>query len=967
MKRCTSILLRAGLALAFLLVCGTVRAQYFSEGAEPAGVRWSKIDGRNYSVIYPLGMDSLAREYLFQFEKSRPAAQNSYSVPLLRMPIVLHPYAIGGESTVAWGPRRIEVFTTPEANGGLPQDHAEQVAVSGNYLLGYMSHYDREIFRILEYPFGQQSIALGVGFYPSVWQALGNADLHLTDMTSGGPGRSAEYLMYYRAAFVLGDVRSYDDWHYGSYHRYVPPKRSFGYMVTNNMRFYSDSYTAMEDVLDIQIREWYDVFGVWNRSFLEASGKTVRKHWRYITAYNTTLWSDEYNRRAPYDNPEKLLQREESLYTEFRDLLPVGDGFFATKRGMQYPSELVQITPEGRQKRLQAFSANASRIVSDDEGRLFWSEQVPDPRWELRSYSIIRTRDSKTGNVRDLTSRTRLFNPVLAPDGKSLYAAEYAPDGTFAIVRVDAGNGSIISRSETPKRSQVTEMAIFGGRLYALAITGGGMGLFSRPLEDETAIWQQEIAPQSSKIQQISACDEGLCLTGEWDGVCEPYIYTPSDGKLTRLANVPFGGFYPTLTSEGLYLTDYDNLGAHPSFISKDSLKLKECDPSEVHPDHLAERAAEQYSENQVQWTDTGLALLKSEIDTLEVKPYKKAAHGIRIHSWAPLYPHIDRINPLTVENALHIASPGVYLLSQNTLGTLTMQGGYAYDNYWTEGHRRHTGHLDIQYSGLYPVIEAGVSVNEFRTASGHSSVRGHTRVYIPWNLSRGGWKENLVPSLEYSFTNESRHDITAGLSYSRSLERTKRQLSPRLGMAFDGRLRSIYEPEGKNMMAFARGTFYLPGITPDHNIKLAGTWQHMLRDSGHRSLERMGFTPRGFEGRLFDNLSYAGASFDYGMFIWGGDLCWPWLFYLKRLQFIPFADFAWAYKSPADRPLPDMRDPGAHPMGLPSNQFFSVGADLLIGLHFIRIGSEINIGVRYAHTSDGWDKFSLIFGNNLK
>ncbi len=959
---------RAFFALAFALICTKGAAQYFTEGAEPSSVRWSKIDGRNYSVIYPLGMDSLARVYLFEFEKSRPAAQHSYSVPLLRMPIVLHPYAVDGESTVAWGPRRIEVFTTPRATGGLPQEHAEQVAVSGNFLLGYMSHYDTEVFRGLEYPFGQQSIALGVGFYPSVWQALGNADLHLTEMTHGGPGRSAEYLMFYRAAFLLGDVRTYDDWHYGSYQRYVPPKRSFGYMVTNNMRFYSDNYTAIEDALNTQISQWYDIFGVWNRSFLEASGKTVRKHWRYITAYNTTLWSEEYNRRAPYNHPDKLLLREEPLYTEFRDLLPVSGGFIATKRGMQYPVQLVQITSDGRQKRLQAFSEKASRITSDGEGRLYWSEQVPDPRWELRSYSIIRSRDPQSGKVRDLTSRTRLFNPVPTPDGKSIYAAHYDADAIFAIVRLDAHSGEIISRSETPCRSQVTEMAIYGDRLYALAITGGGMGLFSRALEDESDPWRQEIAPQRSKMQQISACAEGLCLTGEWDGVCEPYLYTPGDGKLQRIANVPFGGFYPSLSAEGLYLTDYDNLGAHPSFISRDSLQMQQKDPAEVFDDHLATRAAAQYHENQLQWTDTGLALLRSEIDTLEVKPYGKAAHGIHIHSWAPLYPHIDRINPLTVESALHLVSPGFYLLSQNTLGTLTMQAGYAYDNYWTEdGRRRHTGHLDVQYSGLYPVIEAGVDFNEFLTSTGRSSLRGHARVYIPWNLSRGGWTQNLVPSVEYSFTNEARHDITAALSFSRTLERTKRQLSPRLGLAFDARLRSTFEPEGDNMMAFARGTFYLPGIITDHNIKLAGTWQHMLRDGGHRSLERMGFTPRGFEGRLFDNLTYAGASLDYGVFVWGGDLCWPWLFYLKRLQVIPFADFAWAYKSPADSPLPGMRESGPGSMGLPCNQFFSVGADLLVGLHLLRIGSEINIGVRYAHTSDGWDKFSLIFGNNLK
>ena len=93
------------------------------------------------------------------------------------------------------------------------------VELSGACLL-YTS-YTKGVFSFFNILFGEQSLALGIGFYPSVWLLEGDAVLNETDFSNAGRGRSGEFLIYYRTAFLQGDIRSYDHWRYGSYRHYA--------------------------------------------------------------------------------------------------------------------------------------------------------------------------------------------------------------------------------------------------------------------------------------------------------------------------------------------------------------------------------------------------------------------------------------------------------------------------------------------------------------------------------------------------------------------------------------------------------------------------------------------------------------------------------------------------------------------------------------------------------------------------
>ena len=65
-----SALLTVLLLLAFALPAS---AQYVLTGSAPSGVKWNRIRSEHFDIIFPSTIDSLARVYLYSFEKTRAA------------------------------------------------------------------------------------------------------------------------------------------------------------------------------------------------------------------------------------------------------------------------------------------------------------------------------------------------------------------------------------------------------------------------------------------------------------------------------------------------------------------------------------------------------------------------------------------------------------------------------------------------------------------------------------------------------------------------------------------------------------------------------------------------------------------------------------------------------------------------------------------------------------------------------
>ena len=62
---------KTAVALLLLLLPLVAQAQFFTAGDDPGCRRWYSIESENYRIIYPRGLDSLARVYAREMERFR--------------------------------------------------------------------------------------------------------------------------------------------------------------------------------------------------------------------------------------------------------------------------------------------------------------------------------------------------------------------------------------------------------------------------------------------------------------------------------------------------------------------------------------------------------------------------------------------------------------------------------------------------------------------------------------------------------------------------------------------------------------------------------------------------------------------------------------------------------------------------------------------------------------------------------
>ena len=195
-----------------LLLTATLKsaAQFYSLGDDPGRLKWYSIETQGYRLIYPDGLDSLARVYGRLLEQYRmPVSYSAGYVPgemgAGKFPVVIHPYNAMSNGSVALAPSRMDIFSSPEASGAEAMPWEQMLAIHESRHVAQvqfgMSHVFRPFYRI----FGEMFPGAMSGLYPCKWMMEGDAVIAETALTDAGRGRSADFLNYFMAAFDSAD------------------------------------------------------------------------------------------------------------------------------------------------------------------------------------------------------------------------------------------------------------------------------------------------------------------------------------------------------------------------------------------------------------------------------------------------------------------------------------------------------------------------------------------------------------------------------------------------------------------------------------------------------------------------------------------------------------------------------------------------------------------------------------------
>ena len=757
-----------------LLSVTAARAQFMTYGNEPTLLRWRQIKTENFRLVYPAGMDSLARVYAGQMEYYRgpvgstlgSAPNRSYRRP---MPVILHPNYTRGNGMVVWAPRRMELFTTPDAAAPEAMPWVTILATHESRHVAQMQPYRRGYFAPFHYVFGDMFTGAMSAVYGGPAFFEGDAVHTETALDRGGRGNDADFLDYLRMAFDNGDLRNYYRWRYGSIKRYTPDYYRAGYLLFAGMEnYFGEPAFAKRYYQTLLGKGRFFPFGNMNRTTKEVAGMKFRDAYTAITRGFQQTWTAEADARGPF-MPSEQVSATPRKFTIYRGSFFADGRLVSVRNSMEYPRSF-----DGR-----PFAESASTpIYSAPLGKAVWSETIPNIRWEMKSSSDVFAYDPARKQKKRLTHGERLFNP--APSAAGIAAIEYPVSGGSALVLLSP-TGEKRQRIAAPDDLQLVECAWVGETVYVSAISPQGFGIY----ELRGGRFAERLSPTGAKIKELRGMGGALYFTADPEGVNELYRLGPEGAERMTLTRYGASDFAFNEAGDTLF---YSALGPDGRLVSKTAVRDLQPQPA-IFP---------------AGGPDPSLPAEKDVAPAIgEPTNYNRLAHLVHIHSWVPLHVEYDNILALSEDQLENVASPGATVFFQNDLSTLAGEAAYSIT--------RKGGYAKVTYSGLFAVFEGKIS-------SYKGSNTGYVNAYVPMNLSSGGWRRGIIPQARYVWIKGQ-----PGLYSFSTRAYAMRPVSevgiyPRWGIGVE----YGYAQAEHRKSQYVYG--YVPGLLPEHGLKLTNT-----------------------------------------------------------------------------------------------------------------------------------------------
>ena len=531
MRRFAAILFLLG----FLFIGGkSVRAQYYSWGADAAALRWKHLRTEDVRVVFPDTASALAHRTLYYIQAVRPTITHGFSHPPLKIPFVLHTENFQSNGLVMWMPKRIEFLTTPSVDSYSMPWVKQLVAHEYRHAVQY-NNLNRGLIRILSYLIGQQGSTVGLLFMP-LWALEGDAVMNETEMSSYGRGRQPRFTIEYRAlGYEVLRRRNCDKWFCGSFRDFVPDHYQMGYqMVAYGYDRYGDG------IWDKTLR-----YGVRNAYMLTFSTSVALR--KFYGTGEGILFRDAFADLNRFwdslpkvtDSGRTLTPLPEKNYTTYTHPVSLNDTtLVALKTDFDRPSRLVAVDSRTGRERRRTWTGLVSSRPTTDGQRVWWTEYRRSLLFPERVNSRLVVLAPGKKRPRNAPKLRNVLYPTPIGRSGALAWVEYTPDGHYTIVAED----SLRQRTAWPMPgfSEVHGLAWDNAteRLYTLVTDNSGMWIGRiEPGEGLQAVTRGAYIT----LSDLRAADGKLYYGSIASGRDEAHCFDLGEGREYRLSTSTSG------------------------------------------------------------------------------------------------------------------------------------------------------------------------------------------------------------------------------------------------------------------------------------------------------------------------------------------------------------------------------------------------------------------------------------------
>lgn len=920
------------LFLLLLILSLPISAQFAETGLnEPPGLHWKKIDTPHFTILFPENLTQEAQSVANRVELIFSSLVHSSTRTPKRLILVLSNQGVYDNGYFRLAPRMSEWYHRPtfsHTTGVL--DWYDLLAIHEGRHVVQFEEMNEGFTKIAGILFGDLGrIASSLRAVP-LWLIEGDAVVAETELTAGGRGRSPGFDMDIRALLLSGIRYNYQKAYLGSYADWYPNYYHLGYLLA--------AYAKKEYGPEViqNIFRWTakrsNLFFPFAYAVKREMGTSVPKYYEHAMDELRAFWTLQQKNIRP-TNFRKINSKNRKVWTSYMFPRYDADGsIYVQKSGMEHPASLVRVTPAGEENFITQISPLAGFFnrLSVKNGLACWSESVPDIRWGKREYSVIRILELSSGEKKRITKTSKLFDPMLAPDGQHVVTVEYTPQRLCSLVILDVSSGQEVVRFSNPENDFYLNPSWSedGSRIVVLRQNREGRALTILYPASNASV---EIIPaRAENITHPVFYKEFILFNSPCSGIDNIYAVDTINNQRYQITSSRFGAFFPDVSPDGkslLYneysIDGYDvaemplNPQAWRKFESGEKQSLPFFDPPV-------------YSTSETQ-TEENISFPGKNY---EVQKYRPLAHLLNVHSWTymPLPPDL-----------------GFYLFSNDTLNMASLIGRLTYN----VNEKKIGFGFSGLYSGLFPLLEFGFNYGGrsavYEEVEGEREISSWTEtsvdmgIQIPLDLSRGNHQTLLSLGSRASLTSVSGKTIvnpfengdgnfiplSHELQFISSKKSSFRDFQPRWGQSVSLFYRHTpWKGDYTGKLAAAKIGLYFPGLFPHHSLFIQGgiEEQHAINYQFSSQL----LFPRGYDYVFHE--SFSKIAINYAFPLAYPDWAVDGIFYLKRLRTNLFFDY------------------GVGHVGHTRKSFQSLGIEVKMDFHALDLPVELEMGVRLAY-----------------
>jgi WD40 repeat protein len=963
-----------------LALTSAVNAQYYTSGADPASLRWKKIETENFKVVFPQDYEEKAQHLVKLLEEVYKYGTYSLAHQPKKISVLVHPETTYSNGFVTWAPRRIELYPTPNQSMHA-QEWLQQLAIHEFRHVVQIDKLNNGFTKILSYILGEQAVGAVLGLYVPMWFLEGDAVTTETALTQSGRGRSPWFEQGMRAQILEKGIYSYDKAYFGSYKDYVPNYYEMGYQLVAGARAKYGTDIWEQALYNTGRNSW--AINAFNKGQKSVSGLNKIQLYYEIFAglHNDWVKQDDKGAKTGYT---ALTSKDEDYSNYCYPVLTEDGKILAQLSGPGDVDQFVEVKDDGSHQALFVPGTRSDEPFSYANGIICWAERESDLRWDNRAYSVIKCYDIKSRKKKKVTHKSRYFSPALSPQGNQIAAVYADKKNTYALVILDRHSGEELQRYVYGNDDYLftpcwnTE----GDKIVCISLSESGKEIVI--LDRASGQWTSIMGPTYDDISLAKWGKDGeIYFTAGYGGTSEIYCIDEQSRQVRQLTQSKYGATGAVYDDEAaaLIYSNYTADGYQLVKAGRDQLKDIPVEEVEDASVKLYEKIARQ-EEGELNFSNI------DEVEDYSVKKYSKW-NLFNFHSWAPAFVNINDESVNT----------GVSALSQNLLGTAVSSVGYNADPQYSD----EKYYFNFQYQGWFPVFELDVKygdedVNYDGYYSSNSEIFSlycdtkqyqsdiEAGFYLPLSLTRGKYYNYLKPAVDFNLYHLTGYDIEKenyesiqnvliptgessvisvddytyasveySLYYYHLMRTSERDVTYRWGQLMQVLYQST--PFGTLDIGAISGLWarlYFPGLMKHHSLRIDNEYQYKWDGEEYESSEENDVEMNYRFGNYFDfargysnysNDRLYSLKTDYIFPLWNPDFSVPGLMYLKRITTNLFFDYTKSWE--------DFTFKSSGQTITESNDYKSFGAEFRAEVNVLRFLFPLEVGYRYSRLID--------------